>query len=277
MSTSAQCDGNGRNRTLRALVRGAAALGAAAIAAGAADVQVSTVPAPREDPGGAARQAAVLERARTSPPANVVFIGDSITQSWEAEGSTVWRERIEPLGAVNLGVGGDRTEHVLWRLSQAPLSRLNPKAVVIMIGTNNIGHGRDGAAAALAGVRAVVALVRAQAPAATVILCGILPRGAAMNAMRGELLQVNQALVREFGATGESGPATGSASGPAAGSGGAVRFLDFGVRFIDVDGKIPTELMPDALHLSPKGYAVWADAIMPHLTLATSQTPATGG
>lgn len=250
-------------------IRRALALSTAAVALGAADVPVSTVPAPREDPGGAARQATVLERARTLPPAQVVFIGDSITQGWETEGSAVWRERIEPLGAVNLGVGGDRTEHVLWRLLQAPIGRLGPKAVVIMIGTNNIGHGRDDAAKALAGIRAVVSLVRAQAPTATVILCAILPRGATMNVMRGELLQANQALAREFGTPHDPGSAEAAAAG--------VQFLDFGVRFIDADGKIPAELMPDALHLSPKGYAVWADAIMPHLILATSLKPGGGG
>lgn len=272
MSNMARRGGNGGGPIVTAI-----AIGTAAIAFGAGDVPASTVPASRGDSGGAERQAVVVERARTSPPTAVLLIGDSITQGWENEGSAVWRDRIGPLGALNLGVGGDRTEHVLWRLGQAPIGRLDPKAVVIMIGTNNIGHGRDDAAQTLAGVRAVVGLVRAQAPKATVILCGILPRGATMNAMRGELLQVNQALAREFGAAGQSGPATGSASGPAAGSGGAVRFLDFGVRFIDADGTVPTELMPDALHLSPKGYALWADAIMPDLIRATSPKPATGG
>lgn len=264
MSTPVNCGGHGGGRALAAIV-----LGTAASAIGAGDVPVSMVPASREDPAGSARQAVVLERARTSPPAPVVFIGDSITQSWEVEGSAVWRERIEPLGAVNLGVGGDRTEHVLWRLSQAPLGRLDPKAVVIMIGTNNVGHGRDDAAATLAGVRAVVGAVRAQVPAATVILCGILPRGAAMNAMRGELLQVNQALAREYGAA-------GAATGPAAPHGGTVQFLDFGARFIEPDGRIAPDLMPDALHLSPKGYALWADAVMPHLNRATAATPPAG-
>jgi lysophospholipase L1-like esterase len=192
----------------------------------------------------------------------VVFIGDSITQGWEDDGRAVWSERIAPLGALNLGVSGDRTEHVLWRLGQAPITRLNPKAVVLLIGTNNVGHGRDDAAATLAGVRAVVSLVRAQAPTATVIVCGILPRGEQMNAMRGELLQVNQALAREFGASCDT-----DAPLPA---GGGVRFIDFGTRFIAPDGKIPPGLMPDALHLSPAGYSVWADAVLPLLKRATA-------
>jgi lysophospholipase L1-like esterase len=237
----------------------ALAVSTAAYALGASSFQPlpSTVPAAREDPAGIAREAIVIERARTSPPVPFLFIGDSITQSWEDEGSAVWSERIAPLSALNLGVSGDRTEHVLWRLGQAPISRLNPKAVVLLIGTNNVGGGRDDAAATLAGVREVIRLVRAQAPTATVIVCGILPRGERMNAMRGELLQVNQALAREFGASCDTDTPL-----PA---GGGVRFIDFGVRFIDADGKIPPALMPDALHLSPAGYSVWADAVLPAL------------
>jgi N-acetylglucosamine-6-sulfatase len=222
----------------------------------------STNPAPRNDPAGAERESVVVERARTSPPASVVFLGDSITQGWETDGLAVWEGRIAPLGALNLGVSGDRTEHVLWRLAKAPITRLSPKAVVLLIGTNNVGHGRDDAAATLAGVRAVISLVRTQAPTATVIVCGILPRGESMNAMRGELLQVNQALAREFGASCDI-----DAPLPA---GGGVRFIDFGTQFIDPDGKIQPTLMPDALHLSPAGYSVWADAILPALKRSTA-------
>jgi N-acetylglucosamine-6-sulfatase len=238
--------------------------GAAACTLGASSFQPvpSTTPAAREDPAGIAREAIVIERARTSPPVPVVFIGDSITQSWESDGGAAWAERIAPLGALNLGVSGDRTEHVLWRLGQAPITRLSPKAVVLLIGTNNVGHGRDDAAATLAGVREVIRLVRAQAPTATVIVCGILPRGERMNAMRGELLQVNQALAREFGASCNT-----DAPLPA---GGGVRFIDFGAHFIDPDGKIQPTLMPDALHLSPAGYSVWADAVLPALKRASA-------
>ena len=234
-----------------------AALGAAlmcaalAAALSAEDPPLSTVPQPRADEGGAARQAALLERVRTAAPSPVVFIGDSITEGWEHDGSALWAARFAPRGALNLGSSGDRTEHVLWRLREAPLGRLDPKAVVIMIGTNNVGHGRDDAARTLAGVRAVVDLVRSQVPKATVILFGIFPRGAQMNPMRGELLQVNQALARTYASDAER-----------------VRVVDIGARFIESDGSIPKSLMPDALHLSAAGYAVWADALAPELERA---------
>lgn len=224
----------------------------------AQDQPHSTVPQPRTDEGGAARQAALLERVRTAGPSPVVFIGDSITQGWEHDGSALWAARFAPRGALNLGASGDRTEHVLWRLREAPISRLDPKAVVIMIGTNNLGHGRDDAASTLAGVKAVADLVRSQAPKATVILLGIFPRGAAMNPMRGELLQVNQALARTYAPDADQ-----------------VRVLDIGARFIEPDGSISKSLMPDALHLSSAGYAVWADALAPELDRAVP-SPAEG-
>lgn len=212
------------------------------------DPPLSTVPQPRTDEGGAARQSVLLERVRTAGPSPVVFIGDSITQGWEHDGSALWAARFAPRGALNLGASGDRTEHVLWRLREAPIGRLDPKAVVIMIGTNNLGHGRDDASRTLAGVRAVVDLVRAQAPNATVLLLAIFPRGEQMNPMRGELLQVNQALARAYAPDSDK-----------------VRVIDIGTRFIEPDGSIPKSLMPDALHLSAAGYAVWADALSPEL------------
>lgn len=223
---------------------------ALAVALASHDPPRSTVPQPRADEWGVACHAELLKRARTSQPAPVVFIGDSITQGWEEEGRAVWAERFAPLGAVNLGASGDRTEHVLWRLREAPISRLEPKHVVVMIGTNNVGHGSDGADGTLAGVRAVVEQVRAQATEATVILCAIFPRGAQMNPMRGELLQVNQALSRAY-------PSTDATS--------RVRFVDLGDRFIEADGSIPASLMPDGVHLSAAGYSAWADALKPLL------------
>lgn len=219
-----------------------------AAALSAQDPPLSAVPQPRTDEGGAARQAALLDRVRTAGPSPLVFIGDSITEGWEHDGSALWAARFSPRGALNLGASGDRTEHVLWRLREAPIGRLDPKAVVIMIGTNNVGHGRDDAACTLAGVRAVVDLVRSQAPKATVLLFAIFPRGERMNPMRGELLQVNQALARTYASDADG-----------------VRVIDIGTRFIESDGGISKALMPDALHLSAAGYAVWADALAPEL------------
>lgn len=205
--------------------------------------QVTVTPVARTEEGILARQAEVIRRARESAPASIVFIGDSITEAWEGPGAAIWKERFALAGAVNLGVSGDRTEHVLWRLNQASLTRLEPKAVVILIGTNNLGHGTADAKATLAGIRAVVAQIQKQVPQARLLLCAIFPRGEGMNSMRGDVLQVNQAL------------AVAVVGDP------SIRLIDLGGKFVDASGEISPTLMPDFLHLSPDGYRIWADGI----------------
>ena len=209
----------------------------------------SVVPVARTDEGVLARQTECLRRAKESAPAPVVFVGDSITQAWESAGAAVWKERMEPLGALDLGVSGDRTQHVLWRLAQAPLTRLEPRAIVLLIGTNNLGHGRSNAQETLLGVTRVIATLREQCPKSRILVLDIFPRGEQFNAMRGDLAQVNQALARLD-------------------DGEHVRFLRVGDRFVEADGSIRREIMPDFLHLSEAGYRIWADALVPELESA---------
>lgn len=206
----------------------------------------SVVPVPRTDAGGAERQAEALRRVRAAESADVVFLGASLVQGWEREGASVWKERMTPLGALQIGVGGDRTEHVLWRLAEAPLTRLAPKVIVLNIGSNNLGHGTSDAEQTVLGIRRVVALLREQCPASTVILLDVFPRGERMNTLRGEIAQVNQCLTRLD-------------------DGSRVRFLRVGDRFVEDDGSIRKETMPDFLHLSEAGYRSWADAIVPEI------------
>ena len=230
---------------MRTLLPVLAALTLLAPAAVAQADNPATTPVPRTDEGILARQTEVLRRAREAGPADVVFLGDSITQGWEGAGKAVWERDVAPLGAVNLGVSGDRTEHVLWRLQEAPITRLQPRAVVVMIGTNNLGHGSSNAEQTLAGVRAVLAKVREQAPQAEILLLEIFPRGERINAMRGDIAQINQAL--------RAHPPQG------------VRTLALGDRWVQADGTISKEVMPDLLHLSPLGYEQWAQGMLPAL------------
>ncbi len=153
-------------------------------AAASAPQPSSLIPADRTDKGGKERCETLLQRAQKSEPTKVLFVGDSITQSWEGPGRDAWQEHIAPLGALNLGNSGDRTEHVLWRLQQAPLTRLEPKHVVLMIGTNNLGHHTSNAAETLAGVQAVVKVLLEQCPKATVHVLEIFPRSAQFDPMR---------------------------------------------------------------------------------------------
>ncbi len=201
----------------------------------------TTTPVSRES-GAFARQNLVLERANTSH-AQVVLIGDSITEGWEGA-----RDQLQSLvglrSAANLGVGGDRTQHVLWRLQQAPLMSVNPKVIVLMIGTNNIYD--DSADDIVAGIRAIAALMNQQCPNAEILVLDIPPRGDPMDSARAKIAQINAEL------------AQGEWPGHA-------RFVRVGNQFLGADGALDRANLPDLLHFSQKGYAMWAAAIKPEL------------
>jgi N-acetylglucosamine-6-sulfatase len=205
----------------------------------------SVLPAARTDEWAIAREKELIRRAREERPAKVVFVGDSITQSWEDPGKAAWEKHIAPLGAINLGNSGDRTENVLYRLAEAPLTRLEAEHVFLLIGTNNLGHGTSNAAETLAGVQAVAELLAVQCPKATVHVVEIFPRGERFNAMRGDILQVNQAM-RAWVAK----------------KGARYAIHPIGDAFMSPDGTISKDLMPDSLHLTPKAYELWAQAVV---------------
>ena len=198
-------------------------------------------PVPRTDKGWQQRHQRFLERAKKGS-VDVLFLGDSITQGWEGNGKEVWKQRFEPLHAANFGIGGDRTQHVLWRLEEGKeLHGISPKAVVLMIGTNNMSS--DNAANIAEGVKAIVHDLRQQEPQAKILLLGIFPRGhEAANPFRAKIKDVNQRIAKLH-------------------DGKNVRYLDIGDKFLSPDGSLSKEIMPDYLHLSPQGYTIWADAI----------------
>lgn len=211
--------------------------------------RVNAAIVPAERTGGAARRFEELNTRVQAAQGQVdlVFIGDSITQGWEGNGKQVWAKYYGQRRTLNLGISGDRTEHLLWRFDHGNLDGIKPKAAVVMIGTNNSGKGRNTPAEILAGVTAVVRRLREKLPDTRVLLLGIFPRGADFNDQRGDLLQVNQAL-RKLA------------------NGDTICFLDFGDQLIEADGRISKAIMPDYLHLSPHGYEIWAAAIEPQLS-----------
>jgi len=217
-------------------------------AAPAKAAHAAITPQPRADQWIVARQAECVRRATETQKADVVFVGDSITQGWEEAGKDAWQQRFGALSTCNLGVSGDRTEHVLWRLQQAPITKLAPKAIVLLIGTNNLGHGTSNAEQTLDGCLAVLSALRAQAPQATILVCEIFPRGERVNAMRGDVLQVNQAVRSQLDAK--------------------MKSLPIGDRWVQKDGTIQKADMPDFLHLSQAAYAQWAQALLPEIQAA---------
>ncbi len=177
--------------------------------------------------------------------AELLFLGDSITAGWGGK-KAIWDKAFGKYMPANFGIGGDRTQHVLWRIENGELEGIKPKAAVIMIGTNN-SHD-DSAEGIAKGVTKIVEAVRAKTPATKILLLAVFPRGekAENNMQRDKLKQVN-AIIAKLD------------------DGKHVFFLDIGAKFLESDGSLTKEIMPDFLHLSEKGYQIWADAISPKL------------
>ena len=179
---------------------------------------------------------------------DLLMVGDSITQNFEGVGAAVWKEHFAPRGALNLGCGGDRTNHVLWRLQHLPVLQTAPKAAVVLVGTNNICWGSDEPRQAAMGVAAVAAELRARYAETQILVLGVFPRRReAAHPHRQQILELNAALPALLA------PIDG------------VTFADIGDRFLDDDGHLPEAMMPDTTHPSERGHRVWAEAIAPTL------------
>lgn len=192
------------------------------------------------------RQTAVNELAKKGGY-DLAFIGDSITEGWEKKGKEVWEDFYADRNSINLGFGGDRTENVIYRLTHGNLSNVKPKVAVLMIGTNNTGHKMQEPREVAAGVKEILDILEEKIPDTKILLLAIFPRGPdPLDEMRLNNLAINQ-LIRNY-ADGER-----------------VHYLDFGYLFLEPDGTISKEIMPDLLHLNPASYRTWAEAMEPKL------------
>lgn len=193
----------------------------------------------------------MVAKARTGK-IDLYFLGDSITRRWGAidypEFLAHWMKTFFGWNAANFGWGGDSTHHMLWRIQNGALDGVNPKVILILAGTNNIGRGEKigrGEDAA-EGVAALVETCRAKAPAATIVLVAIFPR----NDSPASNAQIDVAN-RRIAALADSK---------------TIRFLDLNDRLADADGKLFEGVTVDQLHLSLKGYEIFAQALTPLLT-----------
>jgi len=192
-----------------------------------------------------------LARAKAAPT-GLLFLGDSITERW-SEVPEIWTKYYGKYQPANFGINGDMTQHVLWRITNGEIDGISPKVLVLMIGTNN--SASHTAAQIAAADRKIVEMIRAKLPSTKILLLALLPRGPYTDQKEvvedaAKRMQVIRAVNVELAKLDD---------------GKNVRFLDFGPKLLDANGKIPQSLMPDQLHLSAAGYTIWAEAMQPLL------------
>ncbi len=201
----------------------------------------ATLPIPMDQPEWLQRHESMNERVKAGP-VQLLWIGDSIVQNWEKQGKAVWDKYYAGREAVNLGISGDRTEHVLWRLDHGNIDGISPKLAIVMIGQNNGGH--NSAEEIAEGVTAVVAKLREKLPDTKILLLAIFYRGEKPNEEQTKLAKAND-IVSKLD------------------DGQRVFYLNVNQVFLRPDGTIPSSLMPDFEHPSAEGHRIWAEAIEP--------------
>jgi beta-glucosidase len=183
--------------------------------------------------------------------APVVFIGDSITHYWERRGKAAWTAAFGsgPRRALNLGTSGDRTEHVLWRLTAGgELDGYEAACIVLMIGTNNTGHfplEKESPADTVQGIRRILQVIAEKQPRARTILTAVFPRGAGADDARRRRNDAVNREIRKFA------------------DGRRVVWCDLTGKFLSKDGTLSKTIFPDRLHPNARGYAIWAEAVVP--------------
>ncbi|HEV2196943.1 MAG TPA: GDSL-type esterase/lipase family protein [Candidatus Acidoferrum sp.] len=213
-------------------------------------------PSPRTDPNSLIAHEQLLDKAKKDH-IDIYFEGDSITRRWGAtdypDFLANWKHNFFGWNAADFGWGGDKTENILWRLENGELEGVNPKVIVLLAGTNNVGHavppGGDDAkvASVTSAIQAILKVLQTKAPEATIILIAIFPRNDHPAAMP-IIGRINENLSKLA-------------------DGKKIRFLNISDKLADRDGKLFDGMMnPDQLHPALKGYQVWADALKPIFT-----------
>lgn len=199
---------------------------------------------------------AILARGK-SGPVGLLFLGDSITERWRIA-PHIWDAYYGKYQPANFGVGGDRTQNVIWRIEHGELDGIAPKLTVLLLGTNN---SLDSSAEDIAAAdRKIIGMIRARLPSTKILLLAIFPRGP--RDPKGN--PVTQAGIDDAAKRMQT-IAAANRELAALDDGKTVRFLDINAVFLGQDGRIPKTIMPDQLHPGAAGYQLWADAMQPTL------------
>ena len=198
----------------------------------------AVIPVPMSKPGWMERHESMNAKARQGK-VDLIYIGDSIVQRYEGVGKPIWDHYYAPRNALNLGISGDRTQHVIWRLDHGNIDGINPKLAIVMIGQNNGGHNT--ASEIAEGVTEVVKRIRTKLPKTKILLLGIFQRREKPTPERAVLAEANT-IISKLADTSTS-------------------YMDINSVFVQPDGTISASLMPDFEHPSELGFKRWAEAI----------------
>jgi lysophospholipase L1-like esterase len=180
--------------------------------------------------------------------AELLLVGDSITNGWDNDSAKEAREKyLDGWKWVNLGFSGDQTQHVLWRLENAPMDAVKPKAIMLMIGTNNIGNKQSPEDTVL-GIAAIVKKLKDLYPNAKILVLNVFPRDEKPDGrLRVEVDKINSLLPKTLGKQKN------------------VTLFSINDKFLDKDGTLPKSVMPDSLHPQKDGYLIWGETVQPKL------------
>jgi lysophospholipase L1-like esterase len=193
---------------------------------------------PQLNPGFMNRHNSFVEIAKKGD-IDLLFMGDSITDFWRTTGKSAFEANFGSYKTANFGISGDTTQGVLWRLQNGEGQGFKPKAIMLMIGTNNITGSNRPAEIAM-GVAAIVFEMRKDFPDAKILLLGVFPRTGAN--YRSQIAAINTIISCLY-------------------DGQHVFYMDIGDKFLASDGSIPREIMRDGLHPTAQGYDIWAKAV----------------
>jgi len=207
----------------------------------------ATSPEPRDGEWWESRHEEKLAQVRRGN-IDLVMIGDSITHGWENDGKEVWDEYYASRKPVNLGYGGDRTEHVIWRLQHGEIDLITPKLAVLMIGTNNTGHRKDDPEKTALGIEHILNEFRTRLPETKILLLAIFPREEHADSRMRKINDGTNKIISKFADNRH------------------VFYLDINHVFLDENGDLPEEIMPDMLHPNANGYKLWAEAMEPAIS-----------
>lgn len=173
---------------------------------------------------------------------DVLLLGDSITDAWRNPAAkAAFTKHFASRKTANFGIGGDRTEHVLWRIQNGELDGIKPKVVMLMIGTNNTGA--NSADQISEGITQIVQTLRSKTPDTKILLLAVFPRSPkAEDKVRSKIATINKTIAKLD-------------------DGKHVFYRDIGERFLTKDGTLTKDIMPDFLHLSEQGYNIWGEAV----------------